>query len=119
MTSTFKCVIDTNIVIKQFINDPLTEKANQLFEHLGDPSVQFYVPDLLYIESANVLCKYVRTQLYTAGQIASGLESLNELPLRVVSTKKLMTQAVEIGLKYNISAYESFQACFLQEGATF
>lgn len=89
MTSPFKCVIDTNIVIKQFIDDPLTEKASQLFEHLSDPSVQFYVPDLLYIESANVRCKYVRAKLYTADQIASELKNLSELPLKVISTKEL------------------------------
>jgi len=106
MTSPLRCVIDTNIVIKQFIDDPLTEKVNRLFEHLSDPSTQFYAPDLLYVESANVLCKYVRAQLYTAKQVTLGLEDLSELPLKIVSTKKLMMQAVQIGLKYNISAYD-------------
>jgi len=59
MTVTFRCVIDTNICIKLFVADLLTSKVNQLFTHLDDPSVEFFVPDLFYIVCANVLWKYV------------------------------------------------------------
>lgn len=55
MTSFLRCVIDTNICIKQFIADPLTPKVNQLFDLLEAPSIEFFVPDLFYIECANVM----------------------------------------------------------------
>ncbi|WP_449418119.1 hypothetical protein [Phormidium nigroviride] len=32
MTVPLRCVLDTNICIKQFIVDPLTPKVNQLFD---------------------------------------------------------------------------------------
>ena len=69
MTVSLRCVLDTNICIKQFIADPLTPKVNQLFDHLNDPSTEFFIPDLFYIECANALGKYVRAKLYTAEQI--------------------------------------------------
>lgn len=50
MTVPLRCVIDTNICIKLFIADPLTPKVNQLFDLLDDPDVEFFVPDLFYIE---------------------------------------------------------------------
>jgi len=46
MTVPLRCVLDTNICIKQFIVDPLTPKVNQLFDCLDDPAVEFFVPDL-------------------------------------------------------------------------
>lgn len=106
MNSPFKCVIDTNITVKPFIEDPLTEKANQLFELLGNPSTQFFAPDLIYVECANVFCKYVRANLYTADQIAVGIKSISALPLQITSTKALMPQAVQIALQFGISAYD-------------
>ena len=107
MTSSFRCVIDTNVAVKPFIEDPLTEKANQLFALLSSPSTQFFAPDLIYIECANVFCKYVRANLYTADQLAIGIQSISRLPFQITSTKDLMAQAVQIGLKYRISAYDS------------
>jgi len=99
-------VLDTNICIKQFIVDPLTPKVNQLFDCLDDSAVEFFVPDLFYIECANVLWKYVRAKLYTAEQVQADLSDLKALRFQVTSTKELMNKAVQIGLDYGITAYD-------------
>jgi predicted nucleic acid-binding protein len=101
-----RCVLDTNICIKQFIIDPLTPKVNELFDSLEEPSVEFFVPDLFYIECANVLWKYVRANLYTAEQVQADLSDLKALRFHITSTKALMGKAVEIGLEYGITAYD-------------
>ncbi|MBE9183932.1 MAG: type II toxin-antitoxin system VapC family toxin [Microcoleus sp.] len=106
MTVPLRCVIDTNICIKQFISDPLTPKVNQLFDCLDDLDVEFFVPDLFYIECANVLWKYVRANLYTAEQVQADLSDLKALGFQVTSTKYLMSEAVQIGLDYGITAYD-------------
>ncbi|BAS57316.1 hypothetical protein NIES2135_33270 [Leptolyngbya boryana NIES-2135] len=106
MTVSLRCVIDTNVCIKQFIADPLTPKVNQLFDHLSNPLTEFFISDLFYIECANVLWKYVRANLYTATQVKADLASLKALRLQVASTQNLMEEAVEIGLNYGISAYD-------------
>jgi predicted nucleic acid-binding protein len=106
MTVSLRCVLDTNVCIKLFIADPLTSKVERLFEHLDNPSAEFFVPDLLYIECANVLWKYARANLYTAEQVQADLTDLKALRFQVTSTKELMTQAVQIGLDYGITAYD-------------
>jgi predicted nucleic acid-binding protein len=106
MTGSLRCVIDTNICIKLFITDSLTSKVNQLFDCLEAPSVEFFIPDLLYVECANALWKYVRANLYTAEQVQEDLSDLKALRFHVTSTKDLMSEAVQISLEYGITAYD-------------
>lgn len=115
MTSFLRCVIDTNICIKQFIADPLTPKVNQLLDRLEDPSVEFFVPDLFYIECANALWKYARANLYTAEQVQADLKDLKALRFQVTSTKDLMSKAVQIGLDYGITAYDGCYVALSQQ----
>lgn len=110
MTTSLRCVVDTSVCIKQFIPDPLSAKAVELFAHLANPQTEIFVPDLFYIECANTLWKYVRAGRYSAAEAQADLASLKSLPLRVVSTVDLMEDAVSIGLAYGISAYD---ACYV------
>ncbi len=119
MTTPVKCVVDANVGIKQFIPDPLTSKVNQLFAHLEYPQTEIFVPDLFYIECANILWKYVRAGLYAAADVPADLATLKAFPLRIVSTANLMEDAVSIALTYQISAYDaSYVALSQQVGAT-
>jgi predicted nucleic acid-binding protein len=115
MIAPLRCVIDTNICIKLFINDPLTPKVNQLFDRLNDSSTEFFVPDLFYIECANVLWKYVRANLYTAEQVQADLTDLKDLRFQVTATKDLMIEAVQIGLDYGITAYDGCYVAVSQQ----
>jgi len=105
MTS-LRCVLDANICIKLFIADPLTPKINQLFDHLNEPSAEFFVPDLLYVECANTLLKYIRANLYSIEQVQADLTDLRSLRFLTTATKSLMTEAVQIGVDYGITAYD-------------
>jgi predicted nucleic acid-binding protein len=119
MTTNLKCVLDVSVCIKQFIPDPLSSKVDQLLSYIGYPQNQFFVPDLFYIESANVLWKYVRAGLYPAAKVSADLATLKNLQLQVVSTADLMDDAVNIALNYNISAYDaSYVALSQQTGTT-
>ncbi|MBU7582778.1 MAG: type II toxin-antitoxin system VapC family toxin [Nostoc sp. TH1S01] len=110
MTTPLRCVVDTSVCIKYFIADPLTTKVKQLFGHLSNPQTEIFVPDLFYIESANVMWKYVRARMYTVAEVQTDLTTLKNFPLRVVSTADLMADAVNISINYNISAYD---ACYV------
>ncbi|MHC5674109.1 type II toxin-antitoxin system VapC family toxin [Nostoc sp.] len=99
MTIPLRCVVDASVSVKQFIPDPLTAKVNQLFAHLAYPQTEIFVPDLFYIECANVLWKYARAGSYNVSLIQGNLASLKALPLRAVSTADLMADAVADRIK--------------------
>lgn len=119
MTTTIRCVVDASVGIKQFIPYPLSPKVNQLFAHLSYPQTKIFVPDLFYIECANILWKCVRAKLYAAADVPADLATLKTFPLGVVSNADLMEEAVSIGYSHGISAYDaSYVALSNQVGAT-
>jgi predicted nucleic acid-binding protein len=118
MTNTLRCVLDVSVSIKQFIPDALSPKVDQLLTQAAYPHNQFFVPDLFYIESANVLWKYVRAGIYPATKVSADLATLKNLPLQVISTADLMDDAVNIALNYNISAYDACYVALSQQTGT-
>lgn len=106
MSEFLRCVIDANVGIKRFIADPLTPKVRQLFDTLYNSQTEIYIPDLFYIETANIFWKYVRAGLYSATEVQIDLATLKDFPLRVVSTAELMEDAFQIAFNYRISAYD-------------
>lgn len=107
MNQPLRCVIDANVGIKRFINDPLTLKVRQLFDTLDNSQTAIYIPDLFYIETANIFCKYVRAGFYTNQEVQADLATLKAFPLIVTSSTELIKEAVNIALTPGISAYDA------------
>ena len=107
MSNFLQCVIDANVGIKRFIADPLSPNVNQLLAHLNIPQTEIYIPDLFYIEIANIFWKYVRAGMYTPEQVQTDLATLKSFPLKVVPMAELMEEAVNIAVAYEISAYDA------------
>lgn len=104
-------VVDASVGIQIFINGPLSDAAYTLFAHLAaEPPARIYVPDLFYIEIANVLWKYVRWQGLAVEQAQDYLHQLGRLDLQTTSTAHLMMDALAQAAIYNITAYD---ACYL------
>jgi predicted nucleic acid-binding protein len=112
MTPTqLECVVDASVGIKLFINELLSDKADALFTHLaGEPSALLAVPDLFYIECANILWKQVQRFGYPASDAQKDLASLAKLALHSVPTLALMSEALKIAVAQGITAYD---ACYL------
>ncbi len=110
MNNFLSCVLDTSVSTKQFIIDPLTPKVYQLLDHLSFPETKIFVPDLFYIESTNVLWKYVKAKLYSIDEVTRDLANLKKLALQIISTTDLMESAFLIASNYQISAYD---ACYV------
>jgi predicted nucleic acid-binding protein len=105
-----ECVVDASVGIKLFIDEPLSDRADLLFASLAAGVARFYVPDLFYIECANILWKYVRRSGYPANSARQDLEDLDALDLHSVSTADLMRDALEIAISNDITAYD---ACYV------
>jgi predicted nucleic acid-binding protein len=112
MTSlSLQYVVDASVAIKLFIEQPMTDKAVLLFAQLkAFPSAQFYVPDLFFIECANVLWQYVRRTSYPAEEARQSITRLKQFGLEITSTLDLLPDALELAIAQQISAYD---ACYL------
>ena len=105
-----RLVVDASVGIKLFINEPLSESANFLFEKLAeDPPAELFVPDLFYIECANILLKYMRRFGRSLEDSLADLADLNQLALKSTPTQDLMEDALVLAIEKNLTAYD---ACY-------
>jgi predicted nucleic acid-binding protein len=82
-----------------------------LFDQLAaEPPAQFYVPNLFFVECANILWKHVRRFGYPAENARQDVSDLCGLALQAVSTADLIAEALSIGLARDITAYD---ACYV------
>ncbi len=102
------CVVDASVAIKLFLVEPLSERADALFDRLvSSPPARFYVPDLLFVECASILWKYVRHFRYSAEAACQDLSDLLHLPFRVASTANLVENALELAVAHDITVYDA------------
>ena len=107
-TSEFDCIVDASVGIKLFLVEPLTDQADALFAHLSDDSpARLYVPDLFFIECANILWKYVGRFGYAAEAALKDIKDLTSLPLQTVSIAALAQDALTLAFQFGSTAYDA------------
>ena len=108
--SPLRYVVDASVGIKLFVEEDYSDIVHSLFEQLtADIPAILYVPDLFYIECANILLKYTRRFRRSLEDSIADLIDLNRLDLRVVSTADLMENSLVLAAERNITAYD---ACY-------
>lgn len=104
-------VVDASVGIKLFVDEPGSAAAVTLFAQLAaDPPARLYVPDLFYVECANILWKYVGRYAYPQADAARAVQNLHALQLAVIATRHLMEDAWPIAVDHNVTAYD---ACYV------
>ena len=109
MNTPLRCAVDASAAIKLFVPEPCSQDAVALFAHLGDPDAHFCAPSLLYAECANILWKYRRRFGLDAREASRSLAALTVLPIDCVEIKQIISEAHEIAMDCDISAYD---ACY-------
>ncbi|WP_052050195.1 type II toxin-antitoxin system VapC family toxin [Leptolyngbya sp. KIOST-1] len=110
MSEPTRCVVDASVAIKLFIEQEGSAQAEALFEKLStQPDTELYVPELFFAECANVLWQYVRRANYPADKAKASLARLRALSLQAIGIQEVVSEALEIAIAHNISAYD---ACF-------
>jgi predicted nucleic acid-binding protein len=109
-TPAYTCVVDASVAIKLYLNEPLSAEAQALFAQLNDPATVFHVPDLFYVECANILWKQVQRGSCAAVIVPPSLRTLGQLRLRSTPTRDLFADAADLALAHGISAYD---ACYV------
>lgn len=104
-------VIDASVAIKLFITEEFSDNVTRLLARLADdPPLALAVPDLFYIECANILWKHVKRFGYPSENARKDIESLAQLALDPYPTVSLVTGALELAVHHGISAYD---ACYI------
>lgn len=106
-----KCVIDASVGAKLFLPEECAEKAQDFVAAaLADERKCMHVPDLFFVECANVLWKAVARLGYPIGSARTDMSSLRAMGLMVTPTHQLAESALEVAYSYSISAYD---ACYV------
>lgn len=110
------CVVDASVGAMLFLLEPLSPNAHKLFEGLAaSPPRRLFVPDLFYVECANVLLKHVRRGGYSVREARRDLADLRSLALTAVPTYKLVDGALSIAEAEGITAYDGCYVALADE----
>jgi len=112
MTVTVRdCVVDASVGIKLCIAEAFSDKVDTLFTRAAlDPPARLLVPDLFYVECANILWKHVRRSGHPADKARRDMQKLRALHLHSVATVDLADDALDLALAHGLSAYD---ACYV------
>jgi predicted nucleic acid-binding protein len=114
--SFFRYVVDASVGIKLFLDEEFSEQSHALFSHLAaDPPAELFVPDLFYIECANILLKYTRRFGRSLEDSQADLIDLRRLALNSTATADLMENALLLASELNLSAYDACYAVLAKQ----
>ena len=103
-------VLDASVAAKWLLPaaaEPFIEQANRLLAEEATGRVEFTVPDLFWPEIGNIAWKAVRARRFTAEEAADSLATARNWKFQTVSSRQLLQPALEIGLLYDRSFYDS------------
>lgn len=111
-----RCVVDASVGIKLFVEEEFSDKVQSLFDKLTeDPQTEIHVPDLFYIECANILLKYTRRFDRPLEDSLADIRDLSSLALKVTSTSELIEDALQLAQEKNLTAYDACYAVLAQK----
>ena len=111
-----RCVMDASVGIKLFIEEEFSDKVQRLFAKLTeDPQAEIHVPDLFYIECANILLKYTRRFDRPLEDSLADIKDLGKLALKTTSTLELIEDALKLANKKKLTAYDACYAVLAQK----
>ncbi len=100
-------VIDASVLIKFFIPEILSEKAEELNTQVGEGNLRLLAPDLIFAEVGNIIWKKHRMKELILSEAKEITDAIVSLPLEIVASKALMPLAVDVGLVYGITVYDA------------
>jgi predicted nucleic acid-binding protein len=104
------CVVDASVMVKLFLQEDLSEDVQQIVDdmYLDAPNPDaFIVPDLFFVECANILRSKVRFNGYPPQTAMQAMRYLQTLALPTTSTADLVEDALAIAFIHNITAYDA------------
>ena len=102
-----RVVVDASVVIKWFVNEPGTERAQSLAEQAADGELELNAPDLCLVECANVIWKLLtKRHTLTKSQGKDAISWLAGIPLLAVPSKDLIAPAYRLAVSTGVTVYD-------------
>jgi predicted nucleic acid-binding protein len=101
------CVVDASVLIKLFLQEQDSDLATALFAAPASSQAIRAVPDLAYLECANILRTRVHRGLLTGADARGRTTQLMALPLAWYATPPLLPAVIDHALTQQISAYDA------------
>ena len=100
-------VIDASVVIKAYVPEILSDKAEEVMSRLADGGLVLLAPDLLYPETGNILWKKRRLHELTFTEADEIVDAIVALPIRIEASRPVMSLAVAIAMQSGITVYDA------------
>ena len=100
-------VIDASVLIKFYVPEILSDKAEELLNRVAQGDVMLLAPDLIYSEVGNILWKKQRMKELTRSEVEEITDAIVSLPLKIEASKLLLPLAIDIGIAYKITIYDA------------
>jgi len=100
-------VIDASVLIKFYVPEILSDKAEGLLTRAEQGDVMLLAPDLIYPEVGNILWKKQRLKELTRSEVEEIIDAIVSLPLKIEASKLLLPLAIDIGIAYKITVYDA------------
>ncbi|MEM0302113.1 MAG: type II toxin-antitoxin system VapC family toxin [Archaeoglobaceae archaeon] len=96
-------VLDASAAVKWFLREKESEEMKLLLEKIISKEFEVHVPELLFLEVANVL-RYAKL---SEEDVIEGIKALMILDFSVHGFKELFEDAVEIAFEKGLTIYDS------------
>jgi predicted nucleic acid-binding protein len=96
-------VVDATVVIKWYVPESNYEAARAM----RLPETALAAPDLLFVETANILWKLVRRGEMTASRAIEIIEEVAASPFITISNQSLAQDALDLSVATGLSAYDA------------
>ena len=100
-------VIDASVLIKFYVPEILSDKAEELLNRVAQGDVMLLAPDLIYPEVGNILWKKQQMKELTRPEVEEITDAIVSLPLNIEASKLLLPLAIDIGIAYRITVYDA------------
>ena len=100
-------VIDASVVIKAYVPEILSDKAEEVMLRVADGELVLLAPDLLYPETGNILWKKRRLHELTLAEVDEIVNAISALPIKIEASRPVMPLAVTIAMQSGITVYDA------------